>query len=169
MVSTRQGLSLSQSHSVAPSPISALGWRCTHDFFLCPVFFLVFLCVVQGVQIRSISPGQKWPGFSFALHLLRVQGFYFVRRQYSLIQAFTARFVPLMQLYRQHRKTAHRALQALFLRFAPFYCHRYQTDTSGYNTAYATLGRITAPQNLQRIPDTTATPDAAQLNTAALL
>ena len=23
------------------------------------------------------SPGQQWPGFSFALHLLRVQGFYF--------------------------------------------------------------------------------------------
>jgi hypothetical protein len=25
----------------------------------------------------NILPGQQWPGFSFALHLLRVQGFYF--------------------------------------------------------------------------------------------
>lgn len=46
-----------------------------------PVFLLVFLCAVQGVQIKSISPGQKWPGFCFAL------------LQYNPIQAFTARFV----------------------------------------------------------------------------
>ena len=31
------------------------------------------------------------------MHLLRVQGFYFARLQYSPIQAFTARFVPSMQ------------------------------------------------------------------------
>ena len=73
------------------------------------------------------------------------------------------------KLYRPRHKTARRALQALFLRFAPFCRHKYQTDTSGYNTTCATLERITAPQHLQRIPDTNAAPDAVQLSTAALL
>nr|DAJ19787.1 MAG TPA: hypothetical protein [Siphoviridae sp. cthBp9] len=68
MVSTQQGLSLSQSRSAAPFSILALDWRCTHDIFLYLVFLLVFLCAVQSVQIKSIPPGQKWPGFSFALH-----------------------------------------------------------------------------------------------------
>lgn len=49
------------------------------------------------------------------------------------------------KLYSPHCKTVHRALQGLFLRFAPFYSRRYQTDKSGYNTACATLERITAP------------------------
>lgn len=31
---------------------------------------------------------------------------------------------------------------------------KYQTNTSGYNAVCATLERITAPQHLQRIPDT---------------
>jgi hypothetical protein len=98
MVSARQGLSLSQSHSVEPLPTLALEWRCTHDFFLHPVLLLVLLCAVQGVQIRSISPGQKWPGFSFALHLLKVQGFYFAKLQYSQMQTFTSCFIPFMQV-----------------------------------------------------------------------
>lgn len=50
-----------------------------------------------------------------------------------------------MQLYRQHLKTAHRALQRLFLRLYPLNRPRYQTDKSGYNTARVTLERITAP------------------------
>ena len=74
-----------------------------------------------------------------------VQGFYFALMQYSPIQAFTARFVPFMQLYSSHRKTAHVALQALFLRFSLFHRPRYQTDTSGYNTTCATLERTHAP------------------------
>lgn len=69
----------------------------------------------------------------------------------------------------QRNKTAHRILQAYSMRFAPFCRHRYQTDTRGYNTAYTTLERITAPQHLQRVPDTTTTPDAVQISTAALL
>nr|DAS91138.1 MAG TPA: hypothetical protein [Caudoviricetes sp.] len=73
----------------------------------------------------TILPRPRWRGFSFALHLLRVQGFSFALLQYNTIQAFTAAFIPSMQLYRQRRKTAHRALQALFLRFAPFYRHKY--------------------------------------------
>nr|DAT83085.1 MAG TPA: hypothetical protein [Caudoviricetes sp.] len=43
-------------------------------------------------------PGHA-PGFSFALHLLRVQGFYFALLQYSHIQAFIVSFISSMQLY----------------------------------------------------------------------
>ena len=50
-----------------------------------------------------------------------------------------------MQLYRPRSKTAHRALQALFLLFAQFYRHKYQTDTSGYCTTCATLKHLPAP------------------------
>lgn len=59
------------------------------------------------------------------------------------MQAFTTCFAVSMQLYRPRHKTAHRALQRLFLRLRPFNRPRYQTDTSGYNTACATLGRYT--------------------------
>lgn len=54
----------------------------------------------------------------------------------------------------QRHKTEHRALQWLFRRLCPLNSPRYQTDTSGYNTTCTTLERITAPQHLQRIPDT---------------
>lgn len=79
------------------------------------------------------------------MHLRRVQGFYFALSQYSRIQAFTTAFLPSMQLYRPHCKTAHRALQGFSTLFTPFHRRRYQTDTSGYNTACSTLERITAP------------------------
>jgi hypothetical protein len=49
----------------------------TSDIFRHTVHFLVFLGAVQSIQIISVSPGQQWPGFSFVLHLLSVQGFYF--------------------------------------------------------------------------------------------
>lgn len=62
------------------------------------------------------------------------------------------------KLYHQRRKTAHRALQERFRRLCPFNRSLYQTDASGYNTACSTLERITAPQHLQHIPDTTVTP-----------
>lgn len=120
------------------------------------------------VQFNNAAPpGQQWPGFSFALHLLRVQGFCFALLQCSKIQAFTTRFVPLMQLYRPRRKTAHRALQELFRQFALFYRRRYQTGINGYNAACTTLERITAPGRPAPIPDTTTTPNAAQVSTAA--
>jgi hypothetical protein len=93
--------------SAASAPhTSVLAWfdgGATSDIILYPVLLLVLCGAVQSVQIRSISPGQKWPGF------------YFAPMQYSPIQAFTAAFLPSMQLYRHRRKTAHRALQALFL------------------------------------------------------
>lgn len=50
-------------------------------------------------------------------------------------------------LYHLRYKTAHRALQGLFLRFVPFYCRRHKADTSGYNTTCTTLERITATQH----------------------
>nr|DAF66875.1 MAG TPA: hypothetical protein [Bacteriophage sp.] len=74
-----------------------------------------------------------------------------------------------MPIYHTRHKTAHRALQWLFLRLCPLNSPRYQIDTSDYNTACTTLERITAPGRAQPIPDTTATPDAVQLSTAALL
>ena len=63
-----------------------------------------------------------------------------------------------MQLYRPRHKTARKALQALFPQFVPLSRRRYQTDTSSYNTVCDTLERITAPQHLHHIPDTTTTP-----------
>lgn len=57
-------------------------------------------------------------------------------------------------LYRTRYKTAHKALQGIFLQLCPLNSPRHQTDTSGYNTACATLERITASQHLQYIPDT---------------
>lgn len=95
-------------------------------------------------------------GLFFCLASDTVQGFYFARMQYSPIQAFTACFVPLMQLYRPRHKTARRALQWRFLRLHPFNRPRYQTDTSGYNTTCATLERLPAPGYAQPILDTTA-------------
>lgn len=97
-------------------------------------------------------------GFFFCLASANGAGLLFCPAAMQPIQAFTARFVLFMQLYSSHSKTAHVALQALFLRFSLFHRPRYQTDTSGYNTTYDTLEHITATQHLQRIPDTIATP-----------
>lgn len=76
--------------SAASAPhTSVLAWfdgGATSDIILYPVLLLVLCGAVQSVQIRSISPGQKWPGF------------YFAPMQYSPIQAFTAAFLPSMQL-----------------------------------------------------------------------
>lgn len=97
-------------------------------------------------------------GLFFCLASDTVQGFYFALLQYSPIQAFTAHFAVLMQLYRPHHKTAHTALQRLFLRLYQLNRPRYQTDTSGYNTTCDTLKGIHVPGRAQPIPDTTATP-----------
>jgi hypothetical protein len=50
------------------------------------------------MALTKSYPRPRWRGFSFALHLLRVQGFYFALLQYNPIQAFTARFTPSMQI-----------------------------------------------------------------------
>lgn len=77
----------------------------------------------------------RWRGFSFALHLDPVQGFYFAQMQYSPIQTFTARFAVSMQLYRPRNKTAHRALQRLFQRLHPLNRPRYQIPPPYMDTA----------------------------------
>lgn len=111
------------------------------------------------MELTQLPPRPRWRGFSFALHPDTVQGFYFAQMQYNQIQAFTARFSVLMQLYRPRHKTAHRALQGLFLRLRPVNRPRYQTDTNGYNTTCDTLEGTQAPGRAQQIPDTTATPE----------
>ena len=84
-----------------------------------------------------------------------MQGFYFcpaaVQPHTSVYSAFCA---VRANLYRTRYKTAHKALQGIFLQLCPLNSPRHQTDTSGYNTACATLERITASQHLQYIPDT---------------
>lgn len=100
---------------------------------------------------RYTSTLPAWWGFSFALHLLRVRGFSFALLQYNPIQAFTAAFMPFMQLYRPRHKTAHKDLQGLFRLFPVavlWLCILL------YCTACTTPEHITAPQQLQRIPDT---------------
>ena len=109
-------------------------------------------------MIDTFPPRPRWRGFSFALHPDMVQGFSFARMQYSRIQAFTACFAASMQLCRPRHKTAHRALQELFLRLHPLNRPRYQTDKSGYNITCATLERLPTPGRPPPIPDTTATP-----------
>lgn len=82
--------------SAASAPhTSVLAWfdgGATSDIILYPVLLLVLCGAVQSVQIRSISPGQKWPGF------------YFAPLQYSHIQAFTAAFLSSMQFMRPKRQ-----------------------------------------------------------------
>ena len=80
-----------------------------------------------------------------------MQGFYFALLQYSHIQAFTACFVPFMHLYNPRHKTAHRALQLLFLRLCQLNRTRYQTDTNCYNISCDTLESAhTRPDALHR-------------------
>lgn len=94
-------------------------------------------------------PG-SWPGFSFALHLLRAQGFYFALLQYSLMQAFTTRFTQSIQSYRPFRKTTHRALQGRFRQFALF-CRRCVAGTSAYTAPPAPRWSThTRPDSLHR-------------------
>lgn len=98
-------------------------------------------------------------GLFFCLASDTMQGFCFALLQYSPIQAFTAAFITSMQLYRPRSKTAHRALQWLFLRLHPFNRLQYQTDTTSHCAACDTLEGIHAPGRTPPIPDTTATPE----------
>lgn len=102
-------------------------------------------------------PAHAGGAFLLPCILTRCRAFIFARIQYSSIQAFTARFTVSMQLYSQRHKTAHRALQRLFLRLCPLNRPRYQTDTNGYNTTCDTLEHLPASGRPQPIPDTTAT------------
>lgn len=104
------------------------------------------------------QPRPCWRGFSFALHLMGVQGFYFFLLQYSQIQAFTTAFLPSMQFIQPTTQNSAQGFTGAFPEICPIPPPRYQTGKSGYNTTCATLERITAPQHLQHIPDTSVTP-----------
>lgn len=65
-------------------------------------------------------------GFSFALHLLRVQGFYFALLQYSPIQAFTARFVQLMQVIPPTPQNSAQGFTGAFPLICPIPAHTIQ-------------------------------------------
>ena len=119
---------------------------------------LVRLLRIAAKMANYIKPRPRGGAFSFALHLLMVQGFYFALLQYIHVQAFTAAFIQSMQLYRQRCKTAHRTLQVRFWQFDSFHRIQYQTGKSGYSTAYAALEHTHAPGLPAPIPDTTATP-----------
>ena len=113
---------------------------------------------VKFLGINAAPTPPTLAGLFFCLASDTVQGFYFARMQYSSIQAFTACFAVSMQLYHPRHKTAHRALQRLFLRLYIFNRPRYKADKSSYNVTCATLEDIHAPGRAQPIPDTTATP-----------
>lgn len=104
------------------------------------------------------QPRPCWRGFSFALHLMGVQGFYFFLLQYSQIQVFTTAFLPSMQFIQPTTQNSAQGFTGAFPEICPIPPPRYQTGKSGYNTTCATLERITAPQHLQHIPDTSVTP-----------
>lgn len=114
--------------------------------------------MVQAALTRFPFHPVRVAGLFFCLASDTVQGFYFVRMQHSPIQAFTTLFVQSIQLYRPRLKTAHRALQRLFLRLHPLNRPRYQTGTTGHCATCDTLEGIHAPGRAQQIPDTTATP-----------
>lgn len=68
---------------------------------------------------RYTSTPPAWRGFSFALHLLRVQGFYFALLQYRPIQAFTAAFISSMQSYTDHAAKQRTGLYRDFSSYLP--------------------------------------------------
>jgi hypothetical protein len=55
-------------------------------------------------KINNSYPAPNRRGFSFALHLLKVQGFSSARQRISHAQAFTVAFLPSMQFIRPKRQ-----------------------------------------------------------------
>lgn len=106
-----------------------------------------FGVVQQSRQAKfNIYTPPTLAGFSFVLHLLRVQGFLFcpatIQPNTSVYSVFCTVHA---ELYSPRRKTALRALQVHFQLFVPFYRRRHKTDISSYNTTCTTLEHITAP------------------------
>lgn len=93
-------------------------------------------------------------GFFFCLASANGAGLLFCPAAVQPHTSVYSAFCAVRALYRTRYKTAHKALQGIFLQLCPLNSPRHQTDTSGYNTACATLERITASQHLQYIPDT---------------
>ena len=94
-----------------------------------------------------------------------MQGFCFALLQCSPTQAFTAVFISSMQLYRPRYKTAHRALQALFLLFAIFYTYypaAHSTMLCSLRHAGGHTGRCNASSAYQIPPPRRAPYKSAQ-------
>ena len=139
------------------------------DSVLCSVFLLVFLCAVQSIQIRSISPGQKWPGFSFALHPTRCRAFILSLYNTAPYKRLQRVLRSQCNLYHTRRKTARRALQGLFLLFVIF-CRCCVAGASGYTAPPAPRWSVSQRlDGLHRYQILDAMPDAAQLSTDRIL
>lgn len=98
-----------------------------------------------------------------------MQGFYFALLQYSHIQAFTARFASSTQNY-----TTHAAKQCTGL-YRGFSCDLPHSTAANTRPTQAAIippaprwSVCQRPDALQHIPDTSATPDAAQHSTDRL-
>ena len=64
---------------------------------------------------KSSPPRPRWRGFSFALHLLRAQGFYFCPAAYKpRASVYNAFFAIYAKLYSLSAKSVYRALQGRF-------------------------------------------------------
>lgn len=141
----------------------------TSDIFRHTVHFLVFLGAVQSIQIISVSPGQQWPGFSFVLHLLSVQGFYFCP---AAIQPHTSVYSGFCIIHATIPPTLQNSAQGFAGSF-PSICRVLPLPCVGciqlYRTACATLECLPTPGRFAPIPDTNAAPDTTQVSAAALL
>lgn len=116
--------------SAASAPhTSVLAWfdgGATSDIILYPVLLLVLCGAVQSVQIRSIPPGQKWPGFYFALHLLRVQGFLFCPAAH---EPHTSIYSGLYHVHANYTAHATKRRTWLYRRFSCNLPHSTAADT----------------------------------------
>lgn len=91
-------------------------------------------------QLTLYFTPPAWAGLFFCLASAEVAGLLFCS---AAMQPYTSVYsafcVVHAVLYHPLHKTMHKALQVLFLRFAPFCLRKYQTGASGYNTACTTL------------------------------
>lgn len=114
------------------------------------------------------QPRPRWRGFSFALHLLKVQGFSFCLAAYQPRASVYSGFYSIHAIYTAKTSKAFTGLCMDVSVDLPYssvqQCSRY---TSRLYTACATLEGIPSSATPPPIPDTTATPDAVQLKTAA--
>lgn len=89
------------------------------------------------------KPGHDVAGLFFCLASAEGAGLLFCPAAMHPYTSVYSEFCAVhAKLYRTCRKTAHRALQRLFLRFAPFNRPQYQTGTSGYNATCATPNAV---------------------------
>ena len=71
------------------------------------------------MALMRFSPRPRWRGFSFVLHLLRVQGFYFAQTQYSPIQAVYGAFYAVNAVYTANATKQHTGLCSGFSYYLP--------------------------------------------------